>query len=154
MQASVHGCFCFRWRSVISFNTKITIVSLFSSKHIGIQLIHERLSIPVPICFQEESKGLKSQPCTFETLSITGHSLFQGIFRAGKNDKKSWFAFLLVSKVCRSTLRPFEVLFSQWVCGFVPYQRRYGFPHLLDKNKVIRSKISSLVSGCLSKCRH
>ena len=39
--------------------------------------------------------------------------------------------------MCRSFLLPFEVLFSQWVRGFVSHQRRYGFPHLLDKNKVV-----------------
>ncbi len=68
-------------KSVVSF----TIVSFFSSKHIGIQLINERKpSIPVLVCFQQGSKSLKLQYRTFETLIITGHSLFQGIFRAGK----------------------------------------------------------------------
>ena len=32
------------------------IVSLFLSKHIGSELINERLSIPVRICFQEGAK--------------------------------------------------------------------------------------------------
>ena len=50
----------------------------------GIQLINERLSIRVRICFQEGLKGLKSQQPTFETLIITGHQLFQGLFGAGK----------------------------------------------------------------------
>ena len=88
--------------------------TLFSSKHIGIQLVNERKpSIPVTVCFQEGSKGIKSQPPTFETLIITGHQLFQGIFRAGKSDKNRDFGFLFASKVYRSSLRSFEVLFSQ-----------------------------------------
>ena len=70
-------------------------------------------------------------------------------------------------KVCRSSLRPFKVLFSQWVCGFVSHQRRYGFPHLLDKRKVvcgfsnathqltgINAKCSAAAAGEVSQPRH
>ena len=36
--------------------TEQLLVSLFLSKHIGSELINERLSTPVPICFQEGAK--------------------------------------------------------------------------------------------------
>ena len=70
----------------------------------GIQLINERLSIRVRICFQEGLKGLRSQQPTFETLIITGHQLFQGLFGAGKAIKivvlVSFFSQRCVEVLC------------------------------------------------------
>ena len=86
------------------FRKVFEVVSLFSSKHMGIQLINERLSIRVRICFQEGLKGLKSQQPTFETLIITGHQLFQGLFGAGKAIKivvlVSFFSQRCVEVLC------------------------------------------------------
>ena len=53
--------------------------------------------------------------------------------------------------MCRSSLLPFEVLFFQWVCGFVSHQRRYGFPHLLDKNKVVCASKGRKLKVCATK---
>ena len=82
----------------------------------------------------------------------------------GKSAKNRGFGFLFLSKGCRSFSLFFEVLFAQWVCGFVSHQRRYGFPHLLDKNKIVCAYIEKgaysptrathwAVNACHRRCR-
>ena len=123
-------------------------MSLFSSKHIGNELINERLAIPVPICFQEGSKGLKSQHPTFETLTLTGHSLFQGIFRGGKSEKNRGFGSF-------SSQRCLEVLCYLLRCYFLNgcaglcliRSETIWFPTLIGQKQGSLSRFFSTIYG-------
>ena len=74
--------------------------------------MNKRLSIPVPICFQKGLKGLKSQRATFETLIVTGHSLFKAAFMLEK-------AIEIVVLAAFSSQRSVEVLCYLLRCYFV-----------------------------------